>query len=457
MRARIGEAVAIVLSILAAFAIDASWDEWKERGEEAEVLHALRDEFEVNVRRLRAHVDMYDRTRRDFASLSRMTPADIRALDQRRISELHLAIAQPWSFDAALSTTETLIGGGRTDLIRDEHLRRLLNQFVTTYGDTREDVDFWVVPATWRVYDRMRELGGPWFDADVEKGSSDTGLAGLDFMGPISADQLATLRSDSTILRLGREFHWNARYYANELETLLGVAEEILGRLPPAGSGDAMPGTPADTDLAVLLNPDHPAWSEAAPDSFDAVVETTAGEFRMRVVRAWAPIGVDRFWNLARHGFYDDARLHRVVPGFITQFGISGRPDVDAVWYERGMPDDPVVASNVRGAVAYAFTEPGTRATQLYVNMVDNVRLDSTGFAPIGRIVVGMESVVDSIFGGYGEDSGGGVRRGNQAPLVEGGNAFIDAEWPELDRIVRVTIEAARGDVGRGGLDAGGE
>jgi homoserine O-acetyltransferase len=191
---------------------------------------------------------------------------------------------------------------------------------------------------------------------------------------------------------------------------------------------------------AILLNPDHPAWAQPAPDSFDAVFETSAGTFRMRVHRAWAPIGVDRFWNLARHGFYDDARFHRVVPGFITQFGISGDPEVDAVWYDRGMADDPVVTSNVRGAVAYAFTEPGTRATQLYVNMVDNVRLDSTGFAPIGRVVEGMNSAVDSIFGGYGEDSGGGVRRGDQAPLVEGGNAFIDREYPELDRILTVRV-----------------
>jgi cyclophilin family peptidyl-prolyl cis-trans isomerase len=192
---------------------------------------------------------------------------------------------------------------------------------------------------------------------------------------------------------------------------------------------------------AVLLDPAHPAWSEPAPDTFDAHFETTAGPFTLRVYRAWAPVGADRFWNLARHGFYDDARFHRVVPGFITQFGISGDPEVDAIWYDRGMPDDPVVASNVRGSVAYAFTEPGTRATQLYVNMVDNVRLDSTGFAPIGRVIAGMESAVDSIFGGYGETSGGGVRRGNQAPLVEGGNAYIDREYPRLDRILTVVVE----------------
>ncbi len=207
------------------------------------------------------------------------------------------------------------------------------------------------------------------------------------------------------------------------------------------GSGSGLGTAPASVSREILLDPAHPAWAEAAPDTFDARFETTAGAFTLRVFRAWAPAGADRFWNLARHGFYDDARFHRVVPGFITQFGISGDPEVDAVWYDRGMPDDPVVRSNVRGSVAFAFTEPGTRATQLYVNMVDNVRLDSTGFAPIGWVISGMETTVDSIFGGYGETSGGGVRRGNQAPLVEGGNAYIDREYPELDRILSVTVE----------------
>ena len=190
----------------------------------------------------------------------------------------------------------------------------------------------------------------------------------------------------------------------------------------------------------MLLDPSRSAWSESAPDTFLATIETTAGEFVIEVIRAWAPIGADRFFNLARHGYYDDARFHRVVPGFITQWGVAADPEVTAVWYDRGMPDDPVVASNVRGTVAFAFTEPGTRSTQVYINMVDNVRLDSQLFAPFGRIVQGMESVVDSIYSGYGEGSGGGVRAGTQVRLVEDGNAYLDAEFPKLDRLVTVRV-----------------
>ena len=219
---------------------------------------------------------------------------------------------------------------------------------------------------------------------------------------------------------------------------VMSVAAALLACGPPSDS------TPEDggrePESAVLLDPSHLEWSEQAPDTFVATLETSAGTFEIEGVRAWAPQGADRFYNLARLGYYDDARFHRVVPGFITQWGVAGDPSVTAVWYDRGMPDDPVRASNVRGAVAFAFTEPGTRSTQVYINMVDNVRLDSVGFAPFGRVVRGMDSVVDSIYSGYGENSGGGVRNGDQSRLVAEGNAYLDEAFPRLDRLLSVRV-----------------
>jgi cyclophilin family peptidyl-prolyl cis-trans isomerase len=149
-------------------------------------------------------------------------------------------------------------------------------------------------------------------------------------------------------------------------------------------------------------------------------------------------------------GYYDDARFHRVVPGFILQWGLAGDPGVTARWSARYIPDDSVVASNTRGRIAYAFTDPGTRATQVYINLVDNVRLDSTGFAPFGEVVEGME-VVDAIYSGYGESSGGGLRRGDQSRIVAEGNAYLDDTFQRLDRLIRARILPDEG-----GDDAGG-
>lgn len=217
-------------------------------------------------------------------------------------------------------------------------------------------------------------------------------------------------------------------------------ASAVAGGASPAADGGS-----ASSAREILLDPAMPVWSEAAPDTFLARFETSAGEFVIEVVRAWAPIGADRFYNLVRHGYYDDSRFHRTVPNFIVQWGLAGDPEVTAAWIRETIPDDEaVVASNVRGTIAFAFTEPHTRTTQVYINLVDNSRLDAQGFPPFGRVVEGME-VVDRIYPGYGENSGGGLRRGDQSAIVAGGNDYLDREFPMLDRLLRATVEPGGG------------
>ena len=174
-----------------------------------------------------------------------------------------------------------------------------------------------------------------------------------------------------------------------------------------------------------------------APAIYRVQFDTTKGSFLVQVTRAWAPRGADRFYELVRGGFYDDSRVFRVRPGFIAQFGIAGNPRRNARWTP--IADDPVRQSNVRGTVAFAMTGPDTRLSQVYINLADNARLDADGFAPIGRVVEGMD-VVDRLYGGYGEESGGGMRGGKQAPLLRGGNKYLDEHYPKLDRIIRASV-----------------
>ncbi len=189
-----------------------------------------------------------------------------------------------------------------------------------------------------------------------------------------------------------------------------------------------------------LLDPASAFWREHAPTVYRARVETSRGAFVMEVQRALAPLGADRFYNLIRAGYYDDSRFTRVVPGFIVQFGIARDSAVNAMWSARSFPDDSVKTSNTRGTFGFAMTGPNARTTQIYISLVDNTRLDAQGFSPLGRVVEGMP-VVDSLYGGYGETSGGGVRAGKQGPLLNGGNAYIDREYPKLDRFIRITVD----------------
>jgi homoserine O-acetyltransferase len=177
-----------------------------------------------------------------------------------------------------------------------------------------------------------------------------------------------------------------------------------------------------------------------APASFRVRLETTKGPIEIEVNRDWAPRGADRFYNLVRHGYYDGVRFHRVIAGRWAQFGINGDPAIANVWREAAMEDDPFVHSNVRGTIAYAFAVSNGRTTQVFFNLRDNSEThDREPFVPFGRVVSGME-VVDSLYDGYGESSGGGIRAGKQGPLFEGGNAYLDEKFPRLDRIVRAAV-----------------
>ena len=177
-----------------------------------------------------------------------------------------------------------------------------------------------------------------------------------------------------------------------------------------------------------------------SPPHWFATVETTKGKFVLEVDREWAPIGADHLLQLIRAGFYDDSRFTRVVPNFIVQFGVAGDSAKNARWSTATIPDDSVRHSNVEGTFAFAMRGPNDRTTQLFISVVDNSRLDTQGFAPLGRVVEGMD-VVKSIYSGYGETSGGGVRAGKQAPLMNGGNAYVDREFPKLDRLIRITVD----------------
>ena len=191
---------------------------------------------------------------------------------------------------------------------------------------------------------------------------------------------------------------------------------------------------------ALLLDPASPEWTQPSPPVWHARFETSQGYFVLEAVRALAPIGADRFYNLVRLGYYDDTRFHRVSEGYIVQFGLHGDPDVNAAWLHRQIPDDPAQGSNTRGTLAFAMSpDPNTRNTQIYINLGDNTRNDAEPFAIFGRVVDGMD-VLDRLYSGYGEQSGSGVRQGRQGPIVEGGNGYLDREFPLLDRIMRATI-----------------
>jgi peptidyl-prolyl cis-trans isomerase A (cyclophilin A) len=183
----------------------------------------------------------------------------------------------------------------------------------------------------------------------------------------------------------------------------------------------------------------HPALlKEKAPDEYKVQFSTTRGDFVITVTRAWAPQGADRFYNLVKHHFFDNASFFRVLPNFMAQFGISAYPAVNKVWEPATIKDDPVTQHNVRGYVSFATAGPNTRTTQVFINFGDNSRLDHDGFAPFGQVTDGMK-VVDMFYDQYGEGapSGGGP---DQEQVQKQGKPYLDKGWPKLDYIKTATI-----------------
>ena len=177
---------------------------------------------------------------------------------------------------------------------------------------------------------------------------------------------------------------------------------------------------------------------EKAPATFQVKFVTTKGNFVVKSVRAWAPKGVDRFYNLVKLGYYDDIAFFRVIDGFMAQFGIHGDPKVSAAWRTARIEDDPVKKSNTRGMVTFAMAGPNSRTVQLFINYGDNSRLDGQGFAPIGEVVEGMD-VVDKLYSGYGEGAPRG-RGPSQARIQREGNGYLRKEFPKLDYIKSATL-----------------
>ena len=159
------------------------------------------------------------------------------------------------------------------------------------------------------------------------------------------------------------------------------------------------------------------------------------------VTREWAPLAADRFYNLVKMGFFTDVAFFRVIAGFMAQAGVHGDPKINEIWGRRGIKDEAPKQSNTRGMVSFAAAGKDSRATQFFINFGDNSRLDHyppSGFVPFGK--VRKMTALDRIYAGYGE--GAPMGRGpNQVRMNKEGNAYLAAEFPQLDYIREATLE----------------
>jgi peptidyl-prolyl cis-trans isomerase A (cyclophilin A) len=180
------------------------------------------------------------------------------------------------------------------------------------------------------------------------------------------------------------------------LQSLIyAVAGVVLASVVVAGQA---------ANLEKSLKLKNPAsLTEQAPATYKVNLDTSKGSIVIEVHRDWAPVAADRFYNLVKNGFYDDARFFRVIPNFMVQFGMNADPTITKAWANVPMKDEPTKQGNKKGYVTFARTSlPNSRGTQLFINYKDNAFLDAQGFAAFGEVVSGMDNA-EKITAQYGE------------------------------------------------------
>jgi peptidyl-prolyl cis-trans isomerase A (cyclophilin A) len=163
-------------------------------------------------------------------------------------------------------------------------------------------------------------------------------------------------------------------------------------------------GTPAAGTRVVEAPPLQAPASTPAPGNPVAVISTSLGDITIELFNDRAPVSVENFLQYAKEGFYGDTVFHRVKAGFMIQGGgfttsLSEKPTRPPVQNEATNG-----VRNTRGTVGMArMAALRSGTSQFYINVVDNRRLDHTGYAPedfgyavFGRVLAGMD-VADRI------------------------------------------------------------
>jgi hypothetical protein len=220
------EGAVIVLSILLAFGIDALWAQHQGRLEEKEILASLKSDFVANLESVTRVIEAHETFRARVTTLIRLSPEEIRALPQTKISELMLATANPWTYDAVRGTTDTLVNGGKLGVLSDPNLRESLLTFLNRVADSGEDISY-LMQGAQDVWAAEIDHGGPWSDPATEIGYFGE-IRGLGFIPKATAEDLLRVRSDPILMGHSKRFHINAAYYVEELELIRAEIEEIL-------------------------------------------------------------------------------------------------------------------------------------------------------------------------------------------------------------------------------------
>lgn len=190
-------------------------------------------------------------------------------------------------------------------------------------------------------------------------------------------------------------------YKNGELERLTKADEYANVPVPLAPTKE----NELKNDTTDTTNPNDEATMSTNPQ---ITLKTNKGDVTLELFMDKMPITAGNFLKLAKEGFYNGTKFHRVIDGFMIQGGDPNSKSDDTSTYGRGGPgyaikDEHVAGlSNVRGTISMANSGPQSGGSQFFINLVDNLGLDfdkepmSSAHPVFGKVIGSME-IVDAI------------------------------------------------------------
>lgn len=174
------------------------------------------------------------------------------------------------------------------------------------------------------------------------------------------------------------------------------------------------------------------------------VCSTTKGEIRVDVRPLWSPLGAARFLELAdrRLRYFDGCALNRVVPNFLTQFGIGADYDQRTTFRSDVILDDPA-REDIKfepGFLSYAGSGKDSRSAEVFIVMPDTPQSQLDYFGenswetPFGYVLPEDVAVVGT-FQSYGDMAPWGKGPNPQRMYEADGYDYLAREFPALDYI----------------------
>jgi len=164
---------------------------------------------------------------------------------------------------------------------------------------------------------------------------------------------------------------------------------------------------------------------------------------KIRVVPWWSPRGASKFLQLVRSGYYNGVALNRVVPHFLTQFGISPDYQTRTHYREDRIQDDPVHDPPIKfvpGAMSFAGSGPDSRTTEVFIVATGTSQNQLNHFGtnpwetPFG-VVDDVKNTPVAKWHSYGDMPPYGEGPSSQKMYLEDGYEYLARDFPLIDYI----------------------